>query len=254
MTSPEIPTRLVVTKDFNVLDFNRVDYIRGAYHYTEYSSPTEYRVGPRGIDKKVVFEEEIGIPVIKVSVGVGAGGRWYNMRKIRNYGIRKNEEDDAFDIFWVEEKVKPLRDSWYFDGLAWNMQHEYETGLDFIGEIKKAFWERFSGWDIFEDKYDSFKKIMFIRSGSLDKAVSWSIWPNEFDISVGEVCEVANEEGFDYNVFAVGKKIYWAHDFSGVWYPTATRETHYGMQDSQKKSRLLQESFEVLDYYLGETK
>ncbi len=244
LAEEEKDLRPFVSGDFNLPGFERKDIIVASEQTCVFLGTSGHKIGPREIQKQVLVVREIGELDVKVEAGIDAGGRWWNRRRLTKvYG------DIDCHLPLVQEAVVELEEMGYFDELINEMQKEYERGQNFVGELIPAFLSRFPEYDLVINRFERYKKIMFVESG-FQRAIDWRIGSGEFSVSVGEVREVLPDEEVDRYAFTADGRSYWAHDFRGVWYPTKTRNTAYNIDDTDRRAELLQQSFDTLDNFL----
>lgn len=233
-----------VSASFSIPGFERKDIILRKSQYCLFLSTTGQNIGTREIQKVVFLEREFGEPWFDIEVGIDAGELWESMKRLRKTDIGSIE-------YWLSQlpsEVAELERKGHFDLLVYQMQREYESGLEFVGELVPKFLSRFPEYGQVIDHFGSNKKVTFIDSGSYQSAVRWDIGSGEFAVSVGEVKEVLPDEELD--AFEVGGKRYWPHSWQAVWYQTESRNTTYDPNDSNMRAILLKESLSTLESYL----
>lgn len=237
--------RPFVPGDFNLPGFEREDVVVASDQLSVFLSPTGCKIGPREIQKQVLVIREMGEQEVEVQAGIGAGGSWWTGQR-----LRKVYEDIDYHLPWVQETVAKLERVGYFDKLISQMQKEYESGRSFVGELIPSFLNRFPEYDLIIDRFERYKDMLFVGSGSQQKAIHWTMDLGEFTVSVGEVREVRPDEEVDINEFTVDGKRYWVHDHVGVWYPTKDRDIAYKTEDMDRRTELLHLSFDTLENFL----
>lgn len=237
--------RPFISGDFNLLGFEREDVVKGSEQFCIFLGATGHKIDSREIQKQVLVIREIGERAVEVEAGVDAGGLWYIRQR-----LRKVYENISYHLPWVQETVERLERVGHFDKLADEMQKEYESGQNFVSELIPAFLNRFPEYDVVINRFERYKNVMFVGGGFQQRAIEWKIDPGEFAVAVGEVREVLPDEEVDIYEFALDRKRLWAHDFRAVWYPTKDRDTAYSIEDTDRKSELLQLSFDTLESFL----
>ncbi len=246
LTEGEKDPKPFVQGDFELPGYERKDVVVASKQYCAFLSTTEHRVGSREIQKKVFLMREIGGREVEVEAGIDAGRLWWTRKRL----IKAKEGIDHRLLPRVRRGVERFEKWGFFDRWISNMQKEYESGQNFAGELIPAVLDRFSEYDLVINRFEEYKYVMFVRGGAQQRAVLWGIDSTEFSVSVGEIMAVLPGKEAYIRDFTVNGERYWAHDWRALWCPTKDRDTTYDIDDTDRRTKLLRQSFDTLEYFL----
>lgn len=246
LTEGEKDSRPFVQGDFELPGYERKDIVVASKQYCVFFGTTEHKVGSREIQKQVFVVREIGGREVEVEAGIDAGGLWWIGKRL----IKVYEGIDGRLLPWVRENVEELEKGGCFDKWIGDMQKEYESGQNFVSELIPAVLDRFPEYNLVIDRYEKYKTIDFVEEPLRQRSIHLRIAPHKFDFSVGEIMEVGLDQTVDYLAFSLDGKRFQPHDFVAVWYPTKDRDTAYDIDDTGRRTKLLQQSFDTLENFL----
>jgi hypothetical protein len=240
--------RPFVPRNFELPGFARQDIIDSGWQYCVFSANTGQRIRPGEIHNQALLTRAVGEPGIEIEAGVEAGGDWWVRRRlVKDY---KRSTVNPSMLQEMQGEIGELRRAGCFGRWASGMREEYEIGRSFIDdELLPAVSGRFPRYSAPIDRFDRHKFIMFITKDYPLRGMIWRIGPCEFAVSIPEISKVLPDEEIDIHAFKTGGKLFQAHDFHAVWYPTRDRDTTFSEGDTNRRTKLLHECLNTIVSY-----